>query len=263
MNALDGLFQRKKKNVLAVYFTAGFPKLNDTVSVIESLANSGADIIEIGMPFSDPLADGPVIQESSRVALENGMTIKLLFDQLKHLSLVPRPLSHAPCPAPLVLMGYLNPVLQFGMDKFLENCKACGISGVILPDLPIEVYESEYKTKFENAGVHFIFLVTPDTPEARVRKIVSLTYGFLYLVSSSSTTGGIKSFNEMQLKKLQKFSEYMLDVPVLTGFLTASEYSNGAVVGTAFIKCLEKSADKAFVSEFITEITGQTATPIK
>src|ERR1041385_1662918 len=140
MNALDGLFQRKKKNVLAVYFTAGFPKLNDTVSVIESLADSGADIIEIGMPFSDPLADGPVIQESSRVALANGMNIKLLFDQLKHLSLVPSE-GHTSCSfraAPLVLMGYLNPVLQFGMDKFLKKCKACGISGVILPDLPVD-----------------------------------------------------------------------------------------------------------------------------
>jgi tryptophan synthase alpha chain len=257
MNALDELFQRKKKNVLAVYFTAGFPKLNDTNSIIENLSNAGADIIEIGMPFSDPLADGPVIQESSRVALENGMNLKLLFDQLKLLSLVP-------CPAPLVLMGYLNPVLQFGMDNFLAHCKACGISGVILPDLPMEVYEAEYKIKFENAGVHFIFLVTPNSPEARVRKMASLSKGFLYLVSSASTTGGNNSFTEEQLSRLKKVSAYELNIPLLTGFgihnretfLAASSFSNGAVTGTAFIKCLQKNANESSAAAFVSGITG-------
>ncbi len=255
MNLLDELFQNKKKDVLAVYYTAGFPNLNDTSTILNSLVEGGADIVEIGMPFSDPLADGPVIQECSRLALENGMSIKLLFDQL--LSLPP-----APKKVPLVLMGYLNPVLQYGMDKFLTSCTSCGISGVILPDLPLEVYEQEYKTQFEKAGVHFIFLITPTSSESRIRKIASLSKGFLYLVSSSATTGGNNSFEINQLNALKKVADYKLNIPILTGFgihnretfLAASEHTNGAIIGTAFLKEVTKDASSENIKKFIDNI---------
>ena len=258
MNRLDELFERKKKDVLAVYFTAGYPMLNDTVLIIQSLTKEGADIIEIGMPFSDPLADGPVIQESSRVALENGMSIKLLFQQLKKVTSDRGQVTGVP----LVLMGYLNPVLQFGVDKFLEACVTAGISGVILPDLPVEVYEREYKAKFEKSGVHFIFLITPTSPEHRVRKIASLTKGFLYLVSSSATTGGKKSFSEDQLSALKRVSDYKLEIPILTGFgihdretfLAASEHTSGAVIGTAFLKELHIDSSSERIGKFIERI---------
>lgn len=258
MNRLDELFGRKKKDVLAVYFTAGYPTLNDTVSIIQSLTKKGADIIEIGMPFSDPLADGPVIQESSRVALENGMSIKLLFQQLGKVASERGQVTSVP----LVLMGYLNPVLQFGMDEFLEACVETKISGVILPDLPVEVFEREFKTKFEKAGVHFIFLITPTSPESRVRKIASLSKGFLYLVSSSATTGGKKSFSEDQLLAIKRVSDYKLEIPILTGFgihdretfLAASEHTNGAVIGTAFLKELHIDSSSERIEKFIERI---------
>ncbi|CAN5250461.1 tryptophan synthase subunit alpha [soil metagenome] len=258
MNALDNLFQQKKKDVLAVYFTAGFPLLNDTTRIIDALNESGADIIEIGIPFSDPLADGPVIQESSRVALENGMNMKLLFQQLSSHAPIS---SHAPNSC-LVLMGYLNPVLQFGVDEFLAACVKTKISGVILPDLPLEVYEAEYKTKFENAGVHFIFLITPTTPEDRIRKIASLSKGFLYLVSTSATTGGTAFFEEEKLIALKRITDLQLGIPVLTGFgihdritfLQAASISNGAIIGTAFLKALNKDSSKENIANFISSI---------
>lgn len=242
MNQIDQLFERKKKDVLAVYFTAGYPALNDTVSIISCLEKNGADLIEIGMPFSDPLADGPVIQESSRVALENGMRIKLLFEQLSQLPPSDEKL-------PLVLMGYLNPVLQFGMETFLKNCVETGISGVILPDMPVDVYEREYKTMFEKNGIHFIFLITPNTPEVRARKIASLSKGFLYLVSTSATTGANSEFTVEQQAALKKVSDYNLPIPILTGFgihdhesfKSASRYTNGVVVGSAFIRELTET----------------------
>ncbi len=254
MNQLVELFERKKNDVLAVYFTAGFPKLNDTVRIIKSLSEQGVDIIEIGMPFSDPLADGPVIQESSRVALENGMNMKLMFQQLSFLST-----TRAGSLPPLVLMGYLNPVLQFGMQNFLDECIKAKVSGVILPDLPLEVYENEFKSLFENANVHFIFLITPGSAEQRVRKIASLSRGFLYLVSTSATTGGSASLSKEQRSALKKVSDYRLGIPILTGFgihnketfLEASQHTNGAIIGTAFIKKIHIDASPECIAEFI------------
>ncbi|HET6990915.1 MAG TPA: tryptophan synthase subunit alpha [Bacteroidia bacterium] len=242
MNRIDRLFEKKKKDVLAVYFTAGYPNLNDTVSIISALGKEGTDLIEIGMPFSDPLADGPVIQESSRIALENGMNIKLLFEQLSKL---PRAAERPP----LILMGYLNPVMQFGIEKFLQKCAEAGISGIILPDMPVEVYEREYKVLFEKYGIHFIFLITPVTPELRARKIASLSKGFLYLVSTSATTGTNNKFSDEQEASLKKVADYNLPIPILTGFgihdhdsfKAASRFTNGAIVGSAFIRELAKT----------------------
>lgn len=252
MNSIDKLFQRKKKDVLAVYFTAGYPKLNDTVSIISALEKNGADLIEIGMPFSDPLADGPVIQESSRIALENGMNIRLLFDQLLRLPPAAEQL-------PLVLMGYLNPVMQFGMERFLQKCSEVGISGVILPDMPAEVYEREYKSLFEQYGIHVIFLITPQTSELRARKVAGLSRGFLYLVSTSATTGANKNFSVEQEIAWKKVADYKLGIPVLTGFgihdydsfKSASRYTNGAVVGSAFIRELAKNQEAETASEIL------------
>lgn len=243
MNRIDQLFQQKQKDVLAVYFTAGFPRLDDTAVILQSLQESGADLAEIGMPFSDPLADGPVIQESSRVALENGMTVALLFRQLENV--------RATVKMPLVLMGYLNPVLQFGMEKFLASCAACGIDGVILPDLPPEVYEKEFKMLFDNYGVHLVFLVTPQTPVARMKKVASLSKGFLYLVSSATTTGAKSNFGKEQEAALERVAQHELNIPVLTGFgihdpasfHSASRHTNGAVVGSAFIRELSVADD--------------------
>lgn len=239
MNRIDELFARKKKDVLAVYFTAGFPRLKDTVPVLQALQDGGADLVEIGMPFSDPLADGPVIQESSKQALDNGMSIRLLFEQLKKV--------REKITVPLVLMGYLNPVLQFGMEPFLVKCASCGIDGVILPDLPAEVYEREYRFLFEKYKVYPVFLATPSTPEKRIRQLASCSKGFLYLVSAASTTGSGKSFSEEQRNALKKVMSLDLPLPVLTGFgihdaasrKAATEFSNGAVVGTAFIRELK------------------------
>jgi tryptophan synthase alpha chain len=243
MNTIDKLFSEKKKDILSIYFTAGFPQLNSTTEILSELERQGVDLVEIGMPFSDPLADGPVIQESSRIALENGMTISRVFAQLTEHGGKSKEEGITK-----VLMGYVNPVMQFGMEKFLRACVKNKISGVILPDLPVEVYEEEYKTLFENAGVHFIFLVTPRTSEERLKKIASLSRGFVYLVSSSATTGKTGSFSEEQKIALKRVREIIPGTPILTGFgihdyesrKAASEFTNGVVVGTAFIKELKK-----------------------
>src|SRR5258705_6792474 len=181
MNRIQELFNNKKSNVLNVYCTAGYPKLDSTLSVMKALQQYGADIIELGMPYSDPLADGPVIQHSSSIALANGMTIKKLFEQLKDFR---KEIS-----IPVILMGYMNPVLQYGFEKFCADAKAVGIDGLILPDLPEHEFETEYGAIIEKYGLDFIFLVTPETSEARVRQLDGLSTGFLYAVSSSSTTG--------------------------------------------------------------------------
>ena len=236
MNRIDSLFGQKKKNVLAIYFTAGYPELNDTAPTLAALQQAGADLVEIGMPFSDPLADGPVIQESSKTALQNGMNISLLFDQLKNF--------REKISLPVVLMGYVNPVMQFGVEEFAAKCSETGIDGVILPDLPPEIYEQEFRAVFEKHGLHFIFLVTPRTPEQRVWHLAGLSKGFLYLVSSAGTTGGTGKFSVERENALRIVSGYDLKIPVLTGFgihdhgsfLSATKYTNGAVVGSAFIR---------------------------
>ena len=243
MSKLQEVFKHKSNKVLNVYCTAGYPKLDSTLQIINTLQNNGADIIELGMPYSDPLADGPVIQASSLVALDNGMTIKKLFEQLR------TPLQGGRGAA-IILMGYMNPVLQYGFEKFCADAAAVGVDGLILPDLPEYEYETEYGAIIEKYGLDFIFLVTPETSEERVRKLDSLSRGFLYAVSSSSTTGNEKDFNAVE-KYLEKLQSFKLKNPILVGFgikdketfSTACKYANGAIIGTAYIKALEATTD--------------------
>jgi tryptophan synthase alpha chain len=254
MNRIDLLFRHKPKDILNVYCTAGYPSLNDTVAIVEALQQSGADMVELGMPFSDPLADGPVIQESSTRAIKNGMRISVLFEQLKGL--------RGKVSLPLILMGYMNPVLQFGVENFLQKCAETGVDGLILPDLPMDEYESEYKPLFEKYGLHNIFLVTPETSEARIRKIDSVSNGFVYAVSSSSTTGKDKDMAHQEAY-FQRLKAMNLRNPVLIGFgirdsktfREACRHSNGAIIGSAFVKAIENSANlQATVKEFVAGI---------
>ncbi len=242
MNRINKLFSEKQKNILNVYCTAGFPHLDDTIEVLHSLQNHGADMVEIGMPYSDPLADGPVIQQSNMVALQNGITIQKLFEQLK----VCRKNFHLP----LILMGYLNPVLQFGIEKFCKKAKEVGVDGIILPDLPIYEFENEYKKYFEQNDLQFIFLITPETCEERIRKIDDLSKGFIYAVSSSSTTGNSKEIGQQESYFL-KLQSMNLQNPILVGFgikdrftfQTACKYCHGAIIGSAYINALQKAED--------------------
>ncbi len=242
MNSIQKLFLKKDNNILSIYFTAGFPKLNDTQKILKSLQRNGADMIEIGMPYSDPLADGPVIQNSSMKALQNGMTIKILFDQLKKFK--------EQAEVPLILMGYLNPVLQYGFEKFCLDANQAGISGIILPDLPIEEYEIEFKKTFEKNNLNFIFLITPETSEKRIRKIDSISKGFIYAVSSSSITGKNTDI-KAQEDYFQRIKKMGLKNKVLIGFgirdhqtfTEACKYANGAIIGSAYIKTVENAAD--------------------
>ena len=255
MSRLKRIFQNKSKQVLNVYCTAGYPTLESTISVMKALQNNGADIIELGMPYSDPLADGAVIQASSSKALANGMSIETLFNQLKDF--------RKEITLPVVLMGYMNPVLQYGFEKFCEDAALAGVDGLILPDLPEYEFETEYGAIIKKYGLDFIFLVTPETSEERVRKLDSLTSGFLYAVSSSATTGSNTNFDVVE-KYLQRLQSYQLKNPVLVGFgikdkqtfEAASKYANGAIIGSAYIKALEGSTNveqttKDFLSSII------------
>ena len=242
MNLITQLFFNKKKEILNVYCTAGFPQIDSTIKILNALQNNGADLVEIGMPYSDPLADGPVIQASSAIALSNGMTIEKLFEQLKDC----RKDFHLP----LILMGYLNPVMQYGIKKFCKQAKEVGVDGIILPDLPMYEYENEFKKYFDENDLHFIFLITPETSEERIKKIDALTEGFIYAVSSSSTTGNNKEISgqENYFKRLQKMN---LINPVLIGFgikdketfKAACKYSNGAIIGSAYINAIKDVAN--------------------
>jgi tryptophan synthase alpha chain len=246
MNRIKKLFSGKKKNIVSIYFTAGFPQLNDTNSILDALQKHGADLIEIGMPYSDPLADGPVIQHSSTIALNNGMSIKLLFEQLNKYSS-----SHSEVRSvPLILMGYLNPVLQYGIDKFCSDAHDAGIDGIILPDLPLHEYEIEYKKLFEKYKLDFIFLITPETSEKRIRKINAISKGFIYAVSSSSITGAHKDMSA-QGKYFKRLENMKLKNPVMIGFgirdnktfSQACKHAAGAIIGTSYIKAIENSND--------------------
>ncbi len=254
MSRLKELFVSKKSKVLNVYCTAGFPELNSTIKIMQALETNGANIIELGMPYSDPLADGPVIQASGNIALANGMTIKVLFDQLKDL--------RKTVTIPVILMGYMNPVIQYGFEKFCSEAASVGVDGLILPDLPEHEFEIEFGAIIKKNGLDFIFLVTPETSEERLRKLDSLSTGFLYAVSSSATTGSDKDFNAVE-KYLLRLQGMNLKNPVLVGFgikdketfESASKYSNGAIIGTAFIKALENSKDIALsVKQFLSSI---------
>jgi len=240
-NRINKLFQEKKERILSVYFNAGYPNLEDTVPMIQELVKNYVDLMEIGMPFSDPVADGPVIQHSSLIALQNGMSIRKLFDQLKDI--------RQTVDIPLILMGYINPVLQYGVEAFCQRCKEIGIDGLIIPDLPMDVYEEEFKAVFEANGLHNIFLITPQTSEERLRKIDDVSTGFIYMVSSNSTTGAKTSVSELQNVYFDRVNSFGLKNPRLIGFgisnaetfANACQYSNGAIIGSAFVKALEGS----------------------
>ncbi len=254
MSRIKELFERKSQRVLNVYCTAGYPQLNSTLEVMSALQQNGADLIELGMPYSDPLADGPVIQHSSTIALSNGMTIQTLFEQLKNF--------RSTIQVPVILMGYMNPVLQYGFEQFCKDAAAVGVNGLILPDLPEFEFETEYGAIIKQYGLDFIFLVTPETSEERIKKLDSLSTGFLYAVSSSSTTGSDKNMTDVNAY-LKKLNSMRLKNPVLVGFGikdkstfdTACAHANGAIIGSAFIKALEGSTDVAQTTkEFLTRI---------
>ena len=253
-NNLKNLFETKKDNLLSIYFSAGFPELESTTKVISNLSNSGVDFIEVGIPFSDPLADGPTIQKSSSIALENGMNLKLLFEQLYTIKESNQ--------TPLIMMGYWNSILQFGVERFLILCKNVGIAGAILPDLPLKVYEREYKALFEKYKIPLIFLISPQTSEERIKKIDQLSKGFIYAVSSSSTTGN-KNGIESAKPYLKRIQSYQLKNPIVTGFNIktkediqfATQFTKGVVIGSAFIKALKKEKPlEENISVFMSEL---------
>ena len=255
MNRIDQVFQ-EKRNILNVYFTAGFPNFDDTLRIAKSLEEAGADMLEIGMPFSDPLADGPTIQNSSQKALENGMTVKLLFEQLSSLR------EHVSIP--VLLMGYVNPILQYGMERFCDACAETGVDGVIIPDLPMQEYLELYRDQFQAKGIHNIFLISPNTSEERIRQIDKQSNGFIYVVSSSSITGAKKGIQEGQTAYYQRIKSMKLKNPQLIGFgisdketfETACEYASGAIIGSAFIKQLSEDASNSGIIEFVKGIKG-------
>jgi len=238
-NRIDQKFEEDKK-LLSIYFSAGHPNLDDTVPILNALQSSGVDMVEIGLPFSDPLADGPTIQESSTQALKNGMTTETLFNQLEGI----RKSIHIP----LVLMGYFNPMMQYGIKKFCARCQAIGIDGLIIPDLPVDVYHEQYKPLFDQYGLYNMFLITPQTSEERIRYIDSVSSGFIYMVSSASVTGAKSDFGAEQASYFERIAQLGLNTPTVVGFgisnattfQAATQYSKGAIIGSAFIKFLEE-----------------------
>jgi len=255
MNRIDELFNKKTGNILSVYFTAGYPALNSTVEIIRELASAGTDLIEIGIPFSDPVADGPVIQKSNDTALKNGMNLRLIFDQLKDI--------RKETDMPLLLMSYINPVLRYGMEEFCTKCKETGIDGVILPDLTPEIYKASYLELFQEYNLYNVLLISKETSATRIREIDRLSRGFIYMVSSSSTTGIRSNFSNDQKEYFRKVKNMNLKNPALIGFgisdnetyREACKYSAGAIIGSAFIKILNlKPLRKDIIQEFIKSI---------
>lgn len=252
MNRIDQKFKGDKK-LLSIYFSAGYPALEDTVPILKQLQASGVDMVEIGLPFSDPLADGPTIQESSTQALRNGMSTEKLFKQLEGI--------RDTIEIPLILMGYFNPILQFGVEKFCKRCQAVGIDGLIIPDLPVEVYHEEYKTLFEQYGLYNMFLITPQTSEARIRFIDQVSSGFIYMVSSASVTGAKNTFGDIQKAYFERINEMKLKTPTVVGFgisnantyYSATATSRGAIIGSAFIKFLAANGIEQ-IPKFISSI---------
>ncbi|MES2653015.1 MAG: tryptophan synthase subunit alpha [Bacteroidota bacterium] len=254
MNRLQQLFETKKKDLLSIYYTAGYPNLTDTLQIAEALEKAGADFMEIGFPYSDPVADGPTIQASSKQALDNGMTLEILFDQLKDL--------RKTVTIPILLMGYVNVVLQYGVADFCKKCREIGIDGCIIPDLPMYEYEELYQKNFEENGISNIFLVTPQTSDERIRKIDGLSNAFIYLLSSAATTGKDLDVSENARAYFARIKAMDLKNPVMIGFGisdrktfdSANEYANGAIIGSAFVKSLDQNnlqeSVKTFMSEF-------------
>lgn len=254
MNRIETLFRKNKNDILSVYFTAGFPKLGDTAKIIKNLDEAGADMIEIGFPFSDPLADGPVIQQSSAEAIAGGMSLEVLFRSLEDIRRYTQ--------IPLVLMGYLNPVLQFGEILFLNKCQEIGIDGLIIPDMPLDYFENKLKTEFSDRGISNIMLITPNTTSERVRRIDALSSGFIYMVSSNSITGGNNPVSR-QKAYFERIQTMNLNNPALIGFGvrdketfdTVCQYAQGAIIGTAFIRHLRAhGAEQESIRQFIRAI---------
>jgi len=252
MQRIDQAFQKPGK-LLSIYFSAGHPQRDDTLPILTALQDAGVDMVEIGLPFSDPLADGPTIQESATQALKNGMTTARLFDQLRNV----RQTIHLP----LVLMGYFNPILQYGVEAFCRECAAVGIDGLIIPDLPVDVYHEQYQSLFEQYGLYNMFLISPQTSEARIRYIDSVSNGFIYMVSSASVTGAQKTFGDAQQAYFERIAKMALQTPQLLGFgisnaatfQAATTHAKGAIIGSAFIQFLnEKGVDR--IPEFIEQI---------
>jgi len=248
MNRINKKLQENKK-LLSIYFTAGFPQLNDTVSIIEKLEESGVDMIEIGLPFSDPLADGPTIQASSTQALENGMTSEVLFNQLKDI--------RKTVSIPLIIMGYFNPMMQYGVEAFCKKCAEIGIDGLIIPDLPVKEFTENYKAIFEKYGLINVFLITPQTSDERIKFIDEISNGFIYMVSSASVTGSQNSFGNTQKDYFERIGSMNLESPQIIGFgisnsetfNQATHYAKGAIIGSAFIKHLNEKGVTA-IDEF-------------
>lgn len=243
MNRIKQLFETKQKDILSIYFTAGFPHLNDTCDVIRELEANGIDLIEVGIPFSDPMADGPTIQESGTIALNNGMTLNLLFEQLKDI--------RKDVKIPLIMMGYLNPIMQYGFEAFCKKCNEIGIDGAIIPDLPFDDYINEYKPIAEKHGIKVTMLITPETSDERIRLIDEHTDGFIYMVSSAATTGAQKSFDEKKQDYFRRINNMNLRNPRLIGFgisnkatlEAAQANASGAIIGSKFITLLKESAN--------------------
>jgi len=239
--------------LLSIYFTAGYPRLNDTVQIIQDLEKSGVDMIEIGLPFSDPLADGPTIQDSSAAALKNGMTTEKLFEQLKDI--------RKSVAIPLIVMGYFNPMLQYGVEAFCKKCSEIGIDGIIMPDLPLDVYQTEYETLFKKYGLINVFLITPQTSDERIRQIDEASDGFIYMVSSASVTGSKSGFGNEQITYFERIAKMNLKNPQVVGFgikdsetfQKATKTAKGAIIGSAFIKHLTAKG-VASIGDFIKAI---------
>ena len=255
MNRLQQLFQNQQKNLLSIYYTAGYPNLTDTLNIAENLEKAGANFLEIGFPYSDPVADGPVIQASSKQALDNGMTLPILFDQLHDL--------RKNVSIPFLLMGYVNVVLQFGVEEFCKKCKEVGVDGCIIPDLPMHEYEELYRPIFEKYGISNIFLVTPQTSEERIRKIDGLSNAFIYLVSSSATTGNNLDISDTSNQYFKRIADMNLKNPLMIGFGisdkntfdSACQFASGAIIGSAFVKAISNDKPiegniRAFMQEF-------------
>jgi tryptophan synthase alpha chain len=252
MNRINKKLKEEKK-LLSIYFTAGYPALDDTVKIIQDLEKNGVDMIEIGLPFSDPLADGPTIQESSTSALKNGMTTEVLFRQLSDI--------RETVSIPLIIMGYFNPMLQYGVEAFCRKCQEIGIDGLIIPDLPVDVYHEEYQAIFEKHDLINVFLITPQTSEERIRFIDSVSNGFIYMVSSANVTGSKSGFGNTQTEYFQRIAALSLANPQIVGFgikdsetfQQATKNSNGAIIGSAFIKHLTENGVDS-IPDFVSKI---------
>ncbi|MDO6745061.1 tryptophan synthase subunit alpha [Tenacibaculum soleae] len=253
MNSIQQIFQQKNKNLLSIYFTSGFPKLNDTTKVISELSKNDVDFIEVGLPYSDPLADGPTIQDSSQIALQNGINLDVIFDQLLSIKNTNK--------TPLVLMGYLNQMLKYGEEKFCQKVNECGIDTVIIPDLPMIEFENHYQQLFDKYGINNVFLITPHTSEERIKKIDSYTKSFIYVVANASITGAKGEISQQQIDYFNRTNAMQLQSNLIVGFgisdkktfSTACNYMNGAIIGSAFIKNLGKEGIEG-IAPFIKSI---------